>query len=264
MYLVYIHWAAVSICFHTFLHPCLILPVKLVDICHNRSVIRTHLERIAIWIRFQDQISCCRHDLIFINFTSSNMWKEQFKNAHVFAAAHCIHTSVPHIHISNYADTFRMRSPDRKVGSLHTINLHRMCAKLLINLVMDPISKHIAIIRSKIRRETIWIFRCHESTILKIFCNLIWFIFLCLKVVGEDSHFMHTLHPMCFLFSLKVNTHPARTRMVGGHNVSSLYLMWSEHTLWVWFITTHNPIQNIIVDKLLYMLLHNKTHPFLS
>ncbi len=67
MYFINGHWLFFCISHCPLFHPLLIIPLIMINVPYNRSIIRTQLTEIAVWIRFQLWITITMLNLILID-----------------------------------------------------------------------------------------------------------------------------------------------------------------------------------------------------
>ena len=123
--------------FYTFLHPHVILPGKISQFCHNGDHGRRFLRTVSIGIWFSPDIPSFDFDLILISTSCLHSRNKQFKDTWHWHAVHWQTPSIPSVKISHYTDTYRIRCPDSKIGSLYTTAGPRMRTQLLISFVIN-------------------------------------------------------------------------------------------------------------------------------
>ena len=118
-------------------HPGLIGPLKLIDIPYNGCGIRTKLCIVAIRVRLQHRLALAVLNLEFINGSSFDPRQEQLKYAGITQTTHLMTSAIPVIKIANNTHTHCTRCPYGEIRTGNAVDGHRMCAHLLINLIMN-------------------------------------------------------------------------------------------------------------------------------
>ena len=117
-------------------------------------------------------------NLIFVKCSHFKTRHKQFKDAGISQALHLVASAIPHIEVTDYADTHGAGCPHGKINTFYTVNRHRVRAHLAIHIVINACVKLFQFRVRKLRRKRVRILqflRCPVivSNLQKIFAHLL-------------------------------------------------------------------------------------------
>ena len=102
------------------LHPRFVLPTIAGNIAHDRGLLGRVLRAKAHWIGFVTDVSVCAGNLIFVERTFTKTGQKYLPDACVASRAHRMPAAIPHVEITDDADTLGIRRPDSKMHAAGT------------------------------------------------------------------------------------------------------------------------------------------------
>ena len=82
-------------------------------------------------------------DLVFVNFSHADIGYEKFPDPGGTQDSHLVFAAMPDIKIANYTHIARVGRPHREIHSFNAVDLHRVRAKLFVNLLMIALPEKI-------------------------------------------------------------------------------------------------------------------------
>ena len=145
MYLQNGHRLTIYILLCTCLHPLLICPHKMVDICHYRRCAGAQFCFVGIRISFVIHLSVRTLDQIFIHIPQFNTRNKQLIDTALrrFEPLHLMLRLIPVIKCTDDPHTLCPRCPQIKHHTLFPLDRHAVCTEFFINVVVRRLSEQI-------------------------------------------------------------------------------------------------------------------------
>ena len=127
------------------LHPFLIVPGEMINIRHNGRIARTLLRIERKGIRFIEILPRPGLDEILVHASFLQLRNKCLVDPQGLQPGHLISVRTPAVEFSDHAYVFGIGRPYCKIDTFLAVYLGRMCAQLLIDLVMCPFTEEILI-----------------------------------------------------------------------------------------------------------------------
>src|ERR1700721_1368082 len=118
--------------------PCRIIPLMLVDIHDDGSIVGTLLSREAIRIGFQSPVASPRLNFELVQRAFVEVRNEKLPDSRLAAYSHRVHAAVPEIKISDDADAQRIRRPHAEMNAANASHFAYVRPKFFVFLVSVP------------------------------------------------------------------------------------------------------------------------------
>src|SRR5580693_8052001 len=145
--------------------PYRIIPLMLVDIHDDGSVVGTLLGREAIRIGFQSPVASARLNFEFVQRAFVEARNEKLPDSRFAAYSHRVHAAVPEVEISDDADAQRIRRPHAEMNAANASHFAYVRAKLFVFLVVSAFAGKVEIVIGEQRRESISVKRVDRIAI---------------------------------------------------------------------------------------------------
>src|ERR1700730_12409758 len=138
----------------TLREPCGVVPLMLVDIHDDGSIVGTLLTREAIRIGFQSPVASPRLNFELVQSAFVEARNEKLPDSRLAAYSHRVNPAVPVVKISDDADAQRVRRPHAEVNAANAGHFAYVRAKLFVFLVMRALAGKVEIVIGEKRRES--------------------------------------------------------------------------------------------------------------
>src|SRR5580704_16582128 len=145
--------------------PCRIIPLMLVDIHDDGSIVGTLLSREAIRIGFQSPVASPRLNFELVQRAFVEARNEKLPESRLAAYSHRVNPAVPEIKISDDADAQGVRRPHAEVNAANAGHFAYVRAKLFVFLVMRAFARKVEIVVGEQRRESVSVKRVERIAI---------------------------------------------------------------------------------------------------
>src|ERR1700722_10042314 len=145
--------------------PCGVVPLMLVDIHDDGSVVGTLLGRESVRIGFQSPIARARLNFKLVQSAFVEARNEKLPDSRLAAYSHRVNPAVPEIKISDDADAQRVRRPHAEVNAANASHIAYVRAKFFIFLVVSAFAGKVEIVIGEKRRESVSVKRVDRIAI---------------------------------------------------------------------------------------------------
>ena len=137
-------------------HPRAVCPFEFRDIVGLGSIAGTHLRIVCKRVGLVQLLAFGCTDQIFVHLVLAHPRQEQRIDTDRPDLRHHVQVFIPVIKGADHIDTGRMRRPHCKKHALYAVLHRRMCAQLLVNVIMRPLPEYILV---SLRNEYLVLFR---------------------------------------------------------------------------------------------------------
>src|SRR5579864_1942873 len=145
--------------------PLSIVPLMLVDIDDDGSIVGTLLCRESIRIRFQSPVASPRLNFEFVQGAFIEAWDEKLPDSRLAAYPHRMNAAVPEIKVTDDAHAQRVGRPHAEMNAANASHFAYVRPELFIFLVMRAFTRKVEIVVGEQRRESVSVKPVEQITI---------------------------------------------------------------------------------------------------
>ena len=140
-------------------HPVMIVPVKPARVPDNGGIIRCGFKKEANRVGFFAHRATGSKQVKYIMHPLPDIWDEQLPHARVAEATHGMGITAPMVEVALDTHATGVGCPHRKANAMNTVDLLRMCAKLVVDAALVTLTERVQVPFTYGRREGIGITR---------------------------------------------------------------------------------------------------------
>src|SRR5579862_197590 len=142
-----------------------VVPLMLVDIDDDGSIVGALFGREAVRIGFQSPIASPRLNFEFVQRAFVEARDEKFPDSRLAAYPHRMNAAVPEIKVADDADAQRVGRPHAEVNAANASHFAHVRSELFIFLVMRAFTGKVEIVIGEQRRESVSVKRVEQIAI---------------------------------------------------------------------------------------------------
>src|SRR5690242_21739244 len=156
MNLVNVLWRVQPIEIRAIRHPNLIIPGRIRCARGARRIPGAQFVALRVRIGFKKDFSAIPAQyLVFVKRSFRNAGNEQFPDPAGFVHSHRMHSPIPSVETTRYADTGGVGRPDGETNAGYAINFYRVGTEGAIGLPHAPLMEQIQVVLGNARRKGI-------------------------------------------------------------------------------------------------------------
>src|SRR5579862_1953615 len=142
-----------------------VVPLMLVDIDDDGSIVGTLLRRESVGIGFQSPIASPRLNFEFVQRAFVEARNKKLPDSRLAAYPHRMNAAVPEIKVTDDADAQSVGRPHAEVNAANASHFAHVRSELFVFLVMRALARKVEIVVGEKRRESVSVKRVDRIAI---------------------------------------------------------------------------------------------------